>query len=333
MISIEAHRASIGRFSGKAKYLSPTKSCQNLKGIDPALLLFLAMLLEVLLYGLIFMTMIICFSYIAALLMLTVAYGYSFWILKSCSELLSLTLQKVVKNAEVMRDPSRPEGIKVHPLIPCSYLDNIVLHGSCKFLDASALDGRDEETQHTNLNELKQRKLLTIVTKGIIMLCNAIICTMSINIIIELSTRANIVEHIHVAIDNLEFYSLSHLKLAQLLIDGDVESNPGPVTSNCETPKGRGRPKKASKFGNLTKRKLNLDNVDANNLYGNQIKLDTNNLYGNLNFFKKISVVKSDILDLRCDAIVNAAKMSLLGGGGIDGNVHRKAGAALSLKC
>ena len=187
MISIEAYRASIGRFSGKAKYLSQAKACQSLKGIDPALLLFLVMLLEVLLYGLIFMTMIVCFSYITALLMLIVAYGYSLWIVKCCSELLSLTVQKVVKNTELMGDPSRPDGIKVHPLIPCSYLDNIVLHGSCRFLDASALDGRDVETQKSSFNELKQRKSLTIVTKCIMMLCNAIICTMSINIIIELN--------------------------------------------------------------------------------------------------------------------------------------------------
>ena len=158
MISIEAYRASIGRFSGKAKYLSQAKACQSLKGIDPALLLFLVMLLEVLLYGLTFMTMIVCFSYITALLMLIVAYGYSLWIVKCCSELLSLTVQKVVKNTELMGDPSRPDGIKVHPLIPCSYLDNIVPHGSCRFLDASALDGRDEETRHTNLNESKHRK-------------------------------------------------------------------------------------------------------------------------------------------------------------------------------
>ena len=250
MISIEAYRASIGRFSGKAKYLSQAKACQSLKGIDPALLLFLVMLLEVLLYGLTFMTMIVCFSYITALLMLIVAYGYSLWIVKCCSELLSLTVQKVVKNTELMGDPSRPDGIKVHPLIPCSYLDNIVPHGSCRFLDASALDGRDVETQKSN--EMKLRKLLTIVTKCMITLCNAIICTMSICIIIELSTRVNIDEHIQAAIDFmlLELYSLNHLKLAQLLMDGDVESNPGPVTNNCETPKGRGRPKKVGKgFG------------------------------------------------------------------------------------
>ena len=126
MISIEAYRASIGRFSGKAKYLSQAKACQSLKGIDPALLFFLAVLLEIVMYGLIFMTTIVFLTYIATLLMLTVTYGYSFWIAKSCSELLSLTVQKLVKNTELMTDPSRPDGIKVHPLIPCTYLNNVV---------------------------------------------------------------------------------------------------------------------------------------------------------------------------------------------------------------
>ena len=56
MISIEAYRASIGRFSGKAKFLSQRKACLKSEGIDPALLLLFVMLLEVVLYGLIFTT-------------------------------------------------------------------------------------------------------------------------------------------------------------------------------------------------------------------------------------------------------------------------------------
>ena len=156
-------------------------------------------------------------------------------------------------------------------------------------------------------------------------------------------------KHRNSLLKNLELYNLSFLKLNQLIVDGDVESNPGPTQNRINKSPG-GRPKKSKGFrGTPKKQKIEeVQNVD----FGAVQTASLNNINpwsvtcpctiqstSNLTFMvnndinSKVSLLRGDITKLHVDAITNAANESLLGGSGIDEAIHNAAGTELRKQC
>ena len=314
MISIEAHRAAIGRFYGKAKIQNKSvtmKGADNLTLFLLIITIILSMICYIFSIGII---MYICYDhFIPHILQLMILYGSSIYGICMYSNLLVNMFEKTMNEHILMRESSADKT-----LIQCKYVDTFVLDMSvldmfqkmknehvlmresspliqCKYADTfvlntSVLDGRDRKSPDVEMkfcvengqiyflidektcnidSEMIYNIIVKICSYILILACISFWLYVSYTVFMNKSVINshfnNYIGHENNTQNNLELYLLNHLKLAQLLIDGDVESNPGPVTNNIETPKRVGRPKKGSKGFNLKPKKLDFTSGVDNN--------------------------------------------------------------------
>ena len=95
--------------------------------------------------------------------------------------------------------------------------------------------------------------ILLFLLFSLLYFANAITCSFALILLVTIDVvYINLVKFKHIDSSclfielNYRGFNLNFLKLKQLLIDGDVESNPGPTQNNCKSPVGR--PKKIKVF-------------------------------------------------------------------------------------
>ena len=137
------------------------KSLRNVEWFDATLFVFLLTFFQSLVYGFVVTMMHMHFIICMKSIILIATYGYSYWIVKHCSDIVFFTFRKISKRNDLMRNPRvssepslPPHGSKVdpcmvkdHPLTFCNYLETFVIDGRCghqvKYSYTPVLDSRD----------------------------------------------------------------------------------------------------------------------------------------------------------------------------------------------
>ena len=142
-------------------------------------------------------------------------------------------------------------------------------------------------------------------------------------------------------------YNHNFLELKQLVIDGDIGSNPGPTQNDCKS--SVGHPKKIKLFKGSAKKCDDASDPKIQNCFFNTIQpvsldiikpwsvscpstlesLQRLEFEVNNDINVKVSFCQGDITKLNVDVIVNSVNKTLTVGGGIDGAIHEAAGPGM----